>query len=109
MGGHSSAGRAQQEQKMQYALSRARITTAKLRIKSAKSALKASSSAFTTIEKKYNAGIVDYVIYLDALTKKTNAKALYERGLNELEIAYAILYHYSGKNIKEELQWKKLS
>jgi len=91
------------EQKMHYELALARIETAKLRIASAKSALKASTSAFTTIEKKYNAGIVDYVVYLDALTKKTDSKALYESGLNELEIAYAILYYYSGKNIKEEL------
>ena len=92
------------EQKIQYKLARSRIITAKLRIQSAKSALKASTNAFSTIEKKYNAGIVDYIVYLDALTKKTNSKALYESGLNELEIAYAILYFYSGKNLKEELQ-----
>lgn len=92
------------EQKTQYELSLARIETAKIRIQSAKSALNAATSAFTTIEKKYNAGIVDYIVYLDALTKRTSSKALYESGLNELEIAYAIFYYYSGKNITEELQ-----
>jgi len=92
------------EQKTQYELSIARINTAKARIKSAKSALNAATSAFATIEKKYNAGIVDYIVYLDALTKRTSSKALYESGLNELEIAYAIFYFYSGKNITEELQ-----
>ncbi|MDQ7068847.1 MAG: TolC family protein [Sulfurimonas sp.] len=93
-----------EEQKLQFELSQSRIHTANLRIKSASSALVAASSAFDTIEKKYNAGIVDYIVFLDALTKKTNAKALYESSLNELEIAYAILYFYSGKNLTEELQ-----
>ena len=92
------------EQKVQYELAQARISTVKLKIKSAKSALKAAVSAFITIEKKYNAGIVDYIVYLDALTKKTTAKALYEKSLNDLEVAYASYYYYSGKNIQEELQ-----
>ena len=92
------------EQKMRYALAVARIETAKLKIKSAKSALNAATSAFETIEKKYNAGIVDYIVYLDALTKKTSSKALYASSLNDLEVAYATYYYYSGKNILEELQ-----
>jgi len=92
------------EQKMQYELALARIATTKLKIKSSKSALNAAKSAFTTIEKKYNAGIVDYIVYLDALTKRTSSKALYESSLNDLEVAYAIYYYYSGKNILEELQ-----
>ena len=92
------------EQALSYKLALSRIDTAKIRIATAKSALNAATSAFTTIEKKYNAGIVDYIVYLDALTKKTSSKALYKSGLNELEIAYAILYFYSGKNIKEELK-----
>jgi len=92
------------EQKVQYNLAKARIKTANARIKSAKSALRASSSAFITIEKKYNAGIVDYIVYLETLTKRTNAKALYESSLNDLELAYATLYFYEAKDIKEELK-----
>ena len=92
------------EQKMQYELALARIATTKLKIKSSKSALNAATSAFKTIEKKYNAGIVDYIVYLDALTKRTSSKALYESSLNDLEVAYAIYYYYSGKNILEELK-----
>ena len=92
------------EQKVQYELSKARIKTAKARIKSALSALNAASSAFVTIEKKYNAGIVDYIVYLDTLTKKTNSKAQYESGLNDLEIAYATLYYYASKDLQEELK-----
>ena len=92
------------EQKIQLKLAKAHIRTAKLKIKSARSALDASQSAFITIEKKYNAGIVDYIVYLDALTKKTHAKALYASSLNGLELAYANYYYYSGKNLQEELE-----
>ena len=92
------------EQAMRYSLSKASVQTANARIKSAFSALNSATSAFETIEKKYNAGIVDYVVYLDALTKKTSSRALYESGLNDLEVAYATLYFYAGKNIKEELK-----
>jgi outer membrane protein TolC len=92
------------EQKMNYELARARISTSKIKIQSAKSALKAANSAFETIEKKYSAGIVDNVAYLDALASQTNAVSLYETSRNDLEIAYAFYYYYSGKNIEEFLQ-----
>ncbi|MCX6075884.1 MAG: TolC family protein [Campylobacterales bacterium] len=89
------------EQKMQYDLALFRIETSEIKIKSAKSALVAATSAFTTINEKYNVGIVDYVVYLNALSAKTSAKALYETSLNELEVAYASYYYYSGKNLEE--------
>lgn len=92
------------EQKMHHEVALARLDTSKIKIQSAKSALIASESAFETIEKKYNAGIVDYVIYLDALTSKTRADALYKTSLNELEIAYAMYYYYSGKNLAEYIK-----
>lgn len=93
-----------QEQEIQYALSMSRIHTSEIKIKSAKSALISSQSAFKTIEEKYNAGIVDNVVYLDALTTQTKADALYQTSLNDLEIAYAIYYYYAGKEIGEFVQ-----
>jgi len=92
------------EQEVQYKLSLSRIKTARARIKSSQSALNSAKSAFETIEKKYNAGIVDYIVYLQSLTQKTNAKAQYESSLNDLEVAYATLYYYQAKEIQEELQ-----
>ena len=92
------------EQKMQYKLAKSRIQTNQIKIKSSKSALIAANSAFKTIEEKYNAGIVDYVVYLDALTSKTSANSLYETSLNDLELAYSLYYFYSGKNIKDYLK-----
>lgn len=90
-----------QEQKMLYNLSISRINTNKLKIKSAKSALTSATSAYKTIEKKYKAGLVDNIVYLDALSIKTNATALYTKSLNDLEVAYAIYYYYAGQKIKE--------
>ncbi len=92
------------EQKMLFELSILRITTNKLKIKSAFSALNSATSAYTTIDEKYKAGIVDNIAYLDALSIKTNATALYKKSLNDLEIAYAIYYFYAGKNIGEYIK-----
>jgi len=89
------------EQKMEHELALSRVDTSKIKIKSAESALRAAKSAYETINKKYSAGVVDYVIYLNALTAKTDADALYKRSLNELEVAYAMYYYYSGKNLEE--------
>lgn len=89
------------EQKMQHEISVSRVKSSKLKIKSAKSSLTSASSAFETVNEKYNAGIVDYVIYLDALSAKTDASALYEKSLNDLEVAYAMFYYYGGKKLED--------
>lgn len=89
------------KQKMLFDLSISRIKTSELKIKSSNSALKSAKSAFKTISKKYKVGIVDNVVYLDALSVKTNATSLYHRSLNDLELAYATSYYYAGKNIQE--------
>lgn len=92
------------EQKADYEIAVLKINTQKIKIKSASSALEASSSAFKTIEEKYSAGIVDYVVYLDALKSRTDAYAVYKSALNELETAYAMYYYYSGKNLTEYIK-----
>lgn len=94
------------EQKMQQSLALSRIKTAKLNIKSAASALKAAKSALETITKKYNNGIVDNVVYLDALSSQTESKSTYEASLNNLELSYALYYYYNGKKLEEFLDEK---
>lgn len=89
------------EQKMRHEISVARVKSSKLKIRSAKSSHRAALSAFETVNEKYNAGIVDYVIYLDALSAKTDASALYEKSLNDLEVAYAMFYYYGGKKLED--------
>jgi len=89
------------EQNINVELSLLKIETVKAQILSAKSSLTSSNSAFETISKKYEAGLVDYVTYLDALSIKTVAKAQYETALNNLQIAYASYYYNTNKNIKD--------
>lgn len=91
------------EQKLQLDLAKLRISTATLNIKSSTSAKHASESAFKTISQKYKNGIVDNVVYLDAVSAKTQAIARYETSLNNLEIAYAMYYFYNGKKLGEYL------
>ena len=89
---------------MQQELSLERIHTSELNIKSSQSSLKAAKSALKTITEKYNAGIVDNVVYLDALSSKTQAQAMYEKSLNDLEIAYGIYYYYNNKDLGEYIK-----
>lgn len=92
------------EQQMFQELSKSRINTAIQKIKSTNSGLKAARSALETITKKYNNAIVDHVVYLDALTSYTEAKASYETSLYNLEHSYALYYYYNSKNLEEFLQ-----
>jgi len=89
------------EQNINVELSLLKIETVKAQIQSAKSSLTSSISAFETVSEKYEAGLVDYVTYLDALSIKTVAKAQYETALNNLQIAYASYYYHANKNIKD--------
>ncbi|MCD6432679.1 MAG: TolC family protein [Sulfurimonas sp.] len=91
----------QDQQDVNVELALLKIDTTKAQIQSAKSALESSTIAYETVSKKYSAGVVDYVTYLDSLSVKTNAKAQYEKALNDLQIAYASYYYYTNKNIKD--------
>ncbi len=92
------------EQLIQIATALEKIESIKRAIASAKSALKAAKSTLTTITKKYQAGVVDNIRYLDAVVTYTEAKALYEKSLNDLEFAYAQYYFYTNHDLMEFLQ-----
>lgn len=92
------------EQEMLQELARSRITTVKLSIQSAKSAFTSAKSTYESITKKYNNGIVDNIVYLDALTTYTEAQATYEESLYNLELAYALHYYYNSQKLEEFLQ-----
>jgi len=91
-----------QDINLELALSK--IKTIKAQIKSAKSSLTSANSAYITISQKFKAGIVDNVTYLDALSVKTNSKSLYQKALNDIQIAYASYYYYLNKNIKDYIK-----
>jgi len=100
----SKIKQAVEAQNINVELALSRINTTKTQINSAKSSLESASSAYKTIEKKYEAGSVDNISYLDALSVKTAAKSQYEKALNNLQIAYATYYYYTNKNIKDYIK-----
>ncbi len=92
------------QEKIRYRLSIDTLKTATVNIESAKSAFKSAGSAYETIKAKFDAGIVDQVTYLDALSQKTASKARYQKSLNDYEIAKANYYFTSNKNIKDYIK-----
>ncbi len=92
------------QEKIRYNLARQALKTAKLNIKSAMSAKKAALSVYKSIKAKFDAGIVDQVTYLDALSQKTASQARVQKAKNDFEIAKANYYFSSNKNIKDYIK-----
>ncbi len=90
-----------EEQHMQYKLAKSRMQTIRAKGRSAKSALRAATSTHNTVVKKYEAGLVDNITYLDALNNKTLSDARYKEALYDYEISKSVFYYFAGKNIKE--------
>ena len=92
------------EQKMQFELAKLRIKNQKTALKSAKANLLAAKRNYEAVEKKFNSGLLDSTIYLDALSQYAQAKADYKKASNDLELAYALYYFSAGKNIEGYLR-----
>ena len=97
----SQIAQAQKEQKMRFVLAKENLRTMRAKLKSAKSALNAAKSTYRAIRKKFEAGLVDNVAYLDALAQKTLTEARYKETLYDNEIAKSLYYYYAGKDPKE--------
>ncbi len=88
-------------EQIRYKLAIDTLKTSSINIKSAQSASKAAASVYKTIKAKFDAGIVDQVTYLDALSSKTASQAREQKADNDYEIAKANFYFLSNKNIKD--------
>ncbi|MEO1938074.1 MAG: TolC family protein [Sulfurimonas sp.] len=97
----SQIDHAKKEQKMNFHLAQKTLKTTRTKLKSAKAALKAAQSTYDVLRKKFEAGLVDNIAYLDALTQRTLADARYKETLYEYEIKKSIYYYYAGKDPKE--------
>lgn len=97
---------AKSKEKMLFRLATKKLFTQKEKIKSAKSALEMANSVYDIIKTKYENSVVDNITYLDALSKKTINKALYNQALNNYEIAKANYYFTSGVDYKKVLKMK---
>ena len=73
----------------------------KLKIESAQAGLNAANSAYKTIKAKYEAGLIDNVAYLSALTDKYSAQSALKVALNDLELKKANIIYYSGEKLEE--------
>ncbi len=92
------------QERIRHNLALQSIKTAQLNIKSAQSATQAAQSVYKSIKAKFNAGIVDQVTYLDALSQKTASLARYKKAQNDFEIAKANYYFSANKNIKDYIK-----
>ena len=97
---------AKSKDRVLFDLAKKKLSTQKAKINSAKSALKMANSVYDIILTKYQNGIVDNITYLDALSKKTINRALYNQALNNYEIAKANYYFSSGVDYQEVLKTK---
>jgi outer membrane protein TolC len=92
------------KEKMAFDLAKKKLLTQQKKIDSAKSALDMAISVYDIILTKYQNGIVDNIAYLDALSKKTINRALYNQALNNYEIAKANYYFDSGMDYETALR-----
>lgn len=89
------------EQKKNFKLSKKSLETIRSKLKSANSALRAAESTYRVIKQKFEAGLVDNIAYLDALSQRTLAQARQKETLYDYEISKSIYYYYAGKSPKE--------
>lgn len=89
------------EQKMNFRLAERNLKTTMTKIKSSKSALKAAQSTYEVVRKKFEAGLVDNIAFLDALSQRTLAEARYKETVYNYEVRKSIYYYYAGKDPKE--------
>jgi len=88
-------------QKMQYRLAKKRLKTLRAKLQSATASLKAAKSTYRSVRKKFEAGLVDDIAYLDALNQMTLARARYKETRYAYEIAKSELYYSAGRDPKE--------
>ena len=97
----------QKQEKMKFILASKNLSTSKLKISSAKSAVTMANSVYNTVKIKYENSVVDNISFLDALSKKSYNQALYQKALNDYEIAKANYYFSSGVDYTTILNnWK---
>lgn len=100
----SALAYAQNEAKRNVAMASRAIERSRVLIEAASSALDASAKTQEAIRQKYEARIVDHVVYLDALRTHTDAVNRLTRSQRTLHYAYAAYYYYAGLDPREFVQ-----
>ncbi|MCE3047484.1 TolC family protein [Helicobacter kayseriensis] len=93
-----------EEQKKDIALYKKSLDIAKIKVKSAEAGLRSALLTFENVSKRYDAQLVNYVDYLNALSQKFNAEATYVESLNDYELQKANFVFYSGQDLEKYIE-----
>lgn len=93
-----------EEQKKDERTYRKSLEIAVAKIKASEAALRSATIAFENVAKKYDAQILNFVDYLQSLTKKFEAESTYNQALNNYEMQKAYYIYYSGQDLQEHIQ-----
>lgn len=93
-----------EEQKKDIALYKKSLDIAKIKVKSAEAGLRSALLTFENVSKRYDAQLVNYVDYLNALSQKFNAEATYIESLNDYELQKANFVFYSGQDLEKYIE-----
>lgn len=89
------------EQKKDEELYRKTLEIAKKKIQSARDNLKSANIAYANIKKKYEANLINFTDYLQALSTKFDAESTFNQSLNNYELQKANYIFYSGQKIRD--------
>ncbi|PAF48007.1 hypothetical protein BKH46_01460 [Helicobacter sp. 12S02634-8] len=92
------------EQKKDEKLYRKSLEIAKAKIASSEASLKSATISFQNIKKKYDAQLINFTDYLQALSTKFDAEATYNQSLNNYELQKANYIFYSGQKIQDYIK-----
>lgn len=93
-----------EEQKKDEKLYKKSIETAIAKIKASEAAFRSASIAFDNVAKKYDSQILNFIDYLQSLTRKFEAEATYNQALNDYEMQKAYYIYYSGQDLQEHIE-----
>ncbi|MCH5312979.1 MAG: TolC family protein [Helicobacter sp.] len=93
-----------EEQKKDERMYRKSLEIAVAKIKASEAALRSANIAFENVAKKYDAQILNFVDYLQSLTKKFEAESTFNQALNDYEMQKAYYIYYSGQDLQEHIE-----
>lgn len=93
----------QEEQKRDIELYKKSLDIAKIKVDSARAGLRSATLTFDNVSKRYDAQLVNYVDYLNALSQKVTAEAAYVESLNNYEMQKANFTFFSGQDLEQHI------
>ncbi|MCE3039291.1 TolC family protein [Helicobacter anatolicus] len=92
------------EQKKDVELYKKTLEIAQKQIQSARDNLKSANIAYANKKKKYEANLITFTDYLQALSTKFDAESTFNQSVNNFEFQKANYIFYSGQKIKDYIK-----